>query len=937
MGLPAKRRPQRGTDATICRDQTEDEGALLRLSRTLLAIIVAGLLLPAGGGGPATYAQGGREYEIRVEWYDPNGRWDIPLVCFEVMRQDPSIICTRFSPLAVQGGMGYESGKVMAFATGAGPDVFNMWTNQIASFRKQGFLLPLNEFVGHDGVRADGTKKTLPDGSPDVNGQIDDDEATWDYWKRLDPIQRKIVTEDGIVHSIPARRADYVGLIYRKDLLRRYGVSDEPPRDWDEFFARMQRLTWPEERIVGADVQQGRWGLYLHRYHIYLYPWVWASGGSFVQEGKTNPKTGETHWYPKEELAFIDPDTGQSLAAQPSQWRVNFTSPEVIAAYDFLWRCFYHPWVRDPRDDEPIDLTDAELERGAVQRADGSILRFAGDDVIRGVARTYTTEDTALKTELFERGEIVCYQAGVGTVDLTSTLEVRPDQLGFWAVPPRTEELPPALFLNPHWLGLSPSLAGERNAVKREKAWKIAASLGSDLGKRMYTRYMVQQGLAMFTTPQELRNAGLEEYVEEIPAHWRRDYERILKHRRYEPWNADWLQVARNDLADIFDRIAKDPKFDYVAALRAAEHRANSYVMSARPEEEMAVYRRWAMGLIGLAFVIVLVFGALLYRELQIKTAEAVGSGVEGRGAGAGARAPRNVYARWLPWALMFPALGSIALWAYYPLIRGTAMAFMDYRLMGERSWVGLDNFINVILDGQFQQSVVATLKYVSVALGLTFIAPIVLAIMLNEIPKLKQTFRTVFFLPQVSSGVVVMLLWKQFFEGSPQGVLNRIVMGAAALLGTQMQPIDWLGNDFWAPICVVLPILWAGTGMASLIYLAALKTVPDELYEAAEIDGASLWQKIRHVTLPILYPLIVINFVGAFIGTFHQMQNIFVMTGGAAGTRVLSLHIWYTAYADLKFGPATACAWILGSMLIGFTVWQLRILRRVEFRRAED
>jgi len=261
----------------------------------------------------------------------------------------------------------------------------------------------------------------------------------------------------------------------------------------------------------------------------------------------------------------------------------------------------------------------------------------------------------------------------------------------------------------------------------------------------------------------------------------------------------------------------------------------------------------------------------------------------------------------------------------------------MDYRLMGERSWVGLDNFINVILDQQFQQSVIATLKYVSVALGLTFVAPIILAIMLSEIPKLKQTFRTVFFLPQVSSGVVVMLLWKQFYEGSAQGLLNRIVIGAAGLFGAEVTPIDWLGNEFWAPICVVLPILWAGTGMASLIYLAALKTVPDELYEAAEIDGASLWQKIRHITLPILYPLIVINFVGAFIGTFHQMQNIFVMTGGAAGTRVLSLHIWYTAYADLKFGPATATAWVLGSVLIGFTVWQLRILRRVEFRRAED
>lgn len=900
------------------------------LRRSAVAWCLAGLSLL---GGIAAYGADEPQYEIKVEWYDPNGRWDIPLVCFEVMRRDPSIICTRFSPLQVQGGMGYTSGKIMAFATGAGPDVFNMWTNQIASFREQGFLLPLNEFVGHDGVRADGSPKTLPDGSPDRNGQIDDDEAAWDYWRTLAPIQRKIVTEDGIVYSIPARRADYIGLVYRKDLLRRYGVSEEPPRDWDDFFRRMQELTWPEEQVTGAEVQAGRRGLYLHRYHIYLYPWVWASGGNFVLEGKTNPRTGRTHWWPKEELRFIDPETGESLAQQPSRWKVTFTTPEVIAAYDFLWRCFYQPWVRDPKTDEPIDLTDEDLERGAVARADGSLLRFEADEVIRGVARTYTTDDAALKTELFERGEIACFQAGVGTVDFTSGLEVRPDQLGFWAVPPRMAGDPPSIYLEPHWLGLSPGLAGEAQRIKREKAWTIASSLGSDLGKAMYTRYMVQQGLAMFTTPQELRLAGLEEYIPEIPAHWRRDYERILRYRRYEPWNADWLQVASTDLAAIFDEIARNPEFDYVAALRDAEHRANSYVMASRPEAEMARYRRWALGMIALAFALVAVFGALLVRELRRKMADAASAGPRGAGAGA----PRNVYAWWLPWVLLAPALASIVLWAYYPLVRGTAMAFMDYRLMGERSWVGLDNFINVLLDQQFQQSVIATLKYASVALGLTFIAPIVLAIMLNEIPRGKQLFRTVFFLPQVSSAVVVMLLWKQLFEGSAQGLLNQAVMGAAGLFGAQLKPIDWLGNDFWAPICVVLPVLWAGAGMASLIYLAALKTVPEELYEAAEIDGAGLWHKIRHITLPILYPLIVINFVGAFIGTFHQMQNIFVMTGGASGTRVLSLHIWYTAYADLKFGPATATAWILGSMLIGFTVWQLRILRKVEFRRAED
>ena len=900
--------------------------------RAALLVAILGLLTSqAQASTPVPAGAPGQVHEIKVEWYSPNGRWDIPLVCFEVMRQDPSILCTEFSPLRMEGGMGYQSGKVMAFATGAGPDVFNMWTYEVASYVEQGFLLPLNEFIGFDGVRADGTEKRRADGQPDRNGMIDDDEAKWDYWKQLDPVVRKIVTYNGTVYSIPARRSDYVGLMYRKDLLAEHGIPDEPPHDWDDFWRRMQKLTHPELDIRGARRKLGRRGLYLHRYHIYLYPWVWAAGGNLVMEAKTNPRTGVTHWFPKEELEFRDPETGESLSQLPSRWKVTFSTPEVLAAYDFLWKLFHGPWVRDPVTGEPVDLTAAEVTAGQVELpARDRVLAFTSADVIYGVARTYTTEDNVHKQELFERGEIVCFQASVGTDDATSRLEVRPDQLGFWAIPAQQAGQPPVLYYSSHWLGLSPSLAGEAKKTKREKAWTIASSLGSALGKRMYTRYMVQKGMAMFMTPEQLRLAGLDEYVEEIPEHWRREYKRLFRHRRFEPFNANWLQVARNDLAVVFDGMAKDPNYDYRAALSEAERRANTYIMTARPEAEMRRYRHIAAVVLAGCASLVLLFGWLFVRAMREKALASV------TGAPAAALS-RSVYRAWVPWLLLLPALVSIALWAYYPLIRGTLMAFMDYRLMGARSWVGLDNFINVCLDHQFQRSVVATLRYVLVALGLTFVAPIGLAILLSEIPWFKQSFRTVFFLPQVCSSIVIMLLWKQMYEPSAQGYLNQVVAWFAGLVGSEFRPVDWLGSRFWAPVCVVLPTLWANAGIGSLIYLAALKSVPDALYEAAEIDGAGIYHKIRFITVPTLYPLIVINFVGAFIGTFHQMQNIFVMTGGAAGTRVLSLHIWLTAYADLKFGPATATAWVLGSMLIGFTVWQLKILKQVEFRRAEE
>lgn len=872
---------------------------------------------------------------IRVEWYSPNARHDISLVCFEVMRQDPSIICQEFAPLRVDGGMGYTSGKVMAFATGAGPEVFNLATDQIASFVEQGFLLPLNEFVGHDGIRADGTRKLRPDGTTDLNGQIDDDEALWEDWKRLDPLARKIVTVNGVVYSIPARRQDRLGLLYRRDLVREAGLSEQPPRDWDELFYRLQKLTQIAPASDGAPPTTRR-GIYISKYYHYLYPWVWAAGGDFVSEGKINPDTGATHWFSKEELAFIDPQTGQSLATQPSQWRVTLTTEPMRDALRFMNRLFFQPWIIDPRTGEPMSLSDEQAGQGWALRADGSTVTFDLRDVQRGVARTYTASDQTWQYDLMMRGQIACIQGAVGSDDETAVLGLSPQQLGFWPVPPQRAGDPSVLFLSPHWLGMSPSLAGEAQRSKRLKAWKIASALGGELGQRMYVRYAVQQGRAGFMQPEHLKLAGFEEYISEIPEFWRRDYQRIFSEKtlRYEPFNANWLQVARNELAPIFDAATRVPAYDFDQALASAQDRANTYLMKSRPAHEMQSLRTIAWIVL---LVVLLGLGAssmVILRSMRAKVASA-GPGLA---AGATIRAHRSgaVFRAWVPWLLLAPALLSIGLWAYYPLLRGAMMAFMDFRLMGQREWVGLDNFINVVLDDQFRASVWATLQFVAISLSLTFVAPIILALLLHEAPWGKTLYRTIFFLPQVCSGVVIMLFWKQVFDGSANGLLNVAVGSVAALLGLKFAAIDWLGHPLWAPICVVLPQLWASAGVASLIYLAAIKTIPDDLYEAADLDGAGLWRKLFTITLPMLAPLVVINFVGAFIGTFQQMQNIFVMTGGRGGTRVLALHIWYTAYADLQFGPATACAWIMGSALIGFTVMQMRLLSRVEFHQAK-
>jgi multiple sugar transport system permease protein len=136
---------------------------------------------------------------------------------------------------------------------------------------------------------------------------------------------------------------------------------------------------------------------------------------------------------------------------------------------------------------------------------------------------------------------------------------------------------------------------------------------------------------------------------------------------------------------------------------------------------------------------------------------------------------------------------------------------------------------------------------------------------------------------------------------------------------------------------CIVVTGIWSGAGAGSLLYLAALKTIPDDIYDAADLDGCSTFQKIRFITLPYLKPLLLINALGAFIGSFHAAENIFVMTQGGPGiaTRTVGVDIYINAYMFLRYGMAIAEAWVLGALLMGVTLYQLRIFQKVEFKTA--
>jgi multiple sugar transport system permease protein len=506
---------------------------------------------------------------------------------------------------------------------------------------------------------------------------------------------------------------------------------------------------------------------------------------------------------------------------------------------------------------------------------------------------------------------------------------------------------------------------------------------------------MVEGGLGRFVNPRYLRLFGYEDIVRLAPKGWEECFHIAIDTGKPEPYgkNCQLIYNMMNSPIVKAENLALDGKLpadeeERLAMLQGFLHTAvqeTEEKMIGRISPEQRRIRRLAA--VALLIGIVILCG-LVFRNVMKAFQPPVTVASE----------KQVKWGFWkYRWAylLLIPALLSILIWQYIPLALGSKMAFQDYRIMGGHAWVGVDNFGDVLWDKTWWLTVWNSLRYSMLIVGLTFLPPVILAVLLDEIPKGKILFRTLFYLPAVISGLVVIYLWKSFYEKTEYGVLNALVLSIPAigyiltgvlfffimfafakrlliheiywpsalclLVGIVMfvfmfqfawpsltqdgvtwfqalfmksqQPYRWLEDPKTAMLCCVLPMVWAGMGPGCLIYLAALKGVAPDFYEAADIDGATFVDKILFVVLPILKPLLIINFVGVFIGSWNSSAFILAMTGGASGTTVAGLHIFYKAYLFLKFGPATAMAWILGSMLIGFTVHQLRILSKLEFK----
>ena len=638
-------------------------------------------------------------------------------------------------------------------------------------------------------------------------------------------------------------------------------------------------------------------------------------------------------------------------------WRCAFGTAQAAEALDFYNKLTMEPWK----------TKDGKITRG------------------------YANTDTALGGVKWDRGDIGMEFVYIDQHFFTG---LNPDLVGIAPVPkgPHGER---ASEINSAMLGLFSEI---KSPVVRDAAWEYIVYQQSEAALRVNTKIMVEGGYGRFLNPDLLEKFGYPEIARLTPKGWADAFKISIDTGQPEPYghNSNLAyrmlarpidEVAQMSLANALpeDRAARLKVLEDV--LKKGETKANEVMIGTIPPEE-----RQTRNIAAAIFLAVMVatFGYVFFRVLK----------VFGDNPTATVSSSRNNWKRTaFVYLLLAPALLTILVWKYYPLAKGSVMGFQDYRILGTSSWVGLKHFGDLLWDNLWWNSVWNSVRFSFLFLVFGFFPPFILAILLQEVPRGKILYRLLFYLPAILSGLVTVLLWKQFYDPTPYGALNNLVaripsvgffivglgvlwlagmmtsrffmhrqyisgivvfligavftvsicsiawpiMTEAGLsfgnlftrLGTTLpEPVQWLKDPRYAMIACIIPGIWGGMGPGCLIYLAALKGIPEDYFEAADIDGATFLDKILAIVLPTLRPLILINFVGAFIGSWlGSSDTILAMTGGTADTEVAPLSIFYKAFVYLEYGPATAMAWLLGFLLIGFTVYQLRMLAKVEFK----
>jgi multiple sugar transport system permease protein len=271
----------------------------------------------------------------------------------------------------------------------------------------------------------------------------------------------------------------------------------------------------------------------------------------------------------------------------------------------------------------------------------------------------------------------------------------------------------------------------------------------------------------------------------------------------------------------------------------------------------------------------------------------------------------------WGVYGYLVPTFVILLAFQVLPIFYALAISFYEWDLIGPAKWVGTENFARLADDPMFWKSIWNTLYYVVWSVPLGIIAPLSIAMLLNNPLAAIGFYRTAYFLPVITSINAVAIVWN-FIYHPDYGLLNKLL----ELVHLPAQ--TWLQDPFWAMPCIIIMSVWKGLGYNVIIFMAGLQNIPKHLYEAARIDGASRWAQFRHITWPLLSPTTYFVFVMSVIGSFQVFSQIYMMTprgGPMKSTVVIVFYLYQKAFEKFEFGYALAIAFVMSTVIFILTL----------------
>jgi len=283
-----------------------------------------------------------------------------------------------------------------------------------------------------------------------------------------------------------------------------------------------------------------------------------------------------------------------------------------------------------------------------------------------------------------------------------------------------------------------------------------------------------------------------------------------------------------------------------------------------------------------------------------------------------------NMKRKIIPYLLVLPYIIHFMIFVVFPVSFSILLTFNKWNIIAPMEFIGLDNYFRLFQDKLFWKSIVNTLIFLVIHIPLQIIVALFLAEVLNQKLKLRGFFRAAFFLPVVVSGVVVTMLWQQLY-GFDSGVINQL------LVSIGLPKIGWLTDPNVAMPSIAVMATWKNVGLYVVLFLVGLQTVPAQYYEAADLEGATHWQKFWHITFPMINPTIFMVVILSTIGGFSLFIEPYIMTGGGPLNSTISamLYIYKQGFFYYHMGYASTLGMFFAIIILTVVIIQKRFIER--------